>query len=205
MLTKTPNSQLAPESGSYSLKLITLNAHPLEYLRRWCNHRLHSESLSWVLATRTRRKNLSMVWSTTGLNSIFLYTLFSLLTIRPWGKSIVISTYGGFDIMMLIKSISLSGAVSCNLVTRCWCCITEAPFIVVILILFDGPGHGLKRWRFGQSLTLFLVAQERYTNWILAHQELMWDRFKMLENPPTKMIMSVCKVWYGKYWTSYFC
>ena len=52
---------------------------------------------------------------------------------------------GGFDIMMLIKSISLSGAVSCNLVTRCWRCTTETLFIVAVLLLIEGPGHGLER------------------------------------------------------------
>ena len=34
MLTKTPNFQLAPESGSYLLKLVILDARPLEYPRR---------------------------------------------------------------------------------------------------------------------------------------------------------------------------
>ena len=51
---------------------------------------------------------------------------------------------GGFDIMMLIKSISLSGAVSCNLVTRCWRCITETLFIEAVLLLFEGPGQSLE-------------------------------------------------------------
>ena len=42
-------------------------------------------------------------------------------------------------------STSLSGAVSCNLVTRGWRCITETLFIAAVLLLIEGPGHGLER------------------------------------------------------------
>jgi hypothetical protein len=54
------------------------------------------------------------------------------------------SLAGVFDIMMLIKSISLSGSVSCNLVTRCWRGITETLVIEAVLLLIEGPGHSLE-------------------------------------------------------------
>ena len=51
---------------------------------------------------------------------------------------------GGLDIMMLKKSIGLSGTVSYSLLTQGGHCITELSTIVAELLLVDGPGHSLK-------------------------------------------------------------
>ena len=171
MLTKTPNSQLAPESGSYSLKLITLDARPLEYLRRWCNYWLHSERLSWVFATRTRRKILLTVWSTTGLNSICLFTLLP----RAFPKSF---TYEASFHWLRIKELFCLQWTSLlcyfDPVSICCCCDLPCmlPLLSLLLLLhnIDVPISGWHYLCLLRSQWLFWIVGARWGMLLLSCQ-----------------------------------
>ena len=142
----------------------------MKYIQKKRCPRQCSEYRCWVIMTRGRLRDLSPVWSTSDINSLRPVTPFSHN--HPFlRKTCYDIDWCSFRYHDAELSICLSATVSYSIVTHDLHCMTLSLNTVAELLMVDGTWHRFEILRLGGACESFFVSRERYTPWILTHQE----------------------------------